>query len=45
MESLPGNPFSYVYEADPGVHSWEYWDCHIQRFLSFLGLETGDFYR
>ena len=45
MESLPGNPFSYVYEADPGVHSWEYWDSHIQRFLSFLGLEKGDFYQ
>jgi len=33
-----GNPFDYTYEEDPGVHSWEYWDEHIQHFLKFIGL-------
>lgn len=31
-----GNPFGYVYEEDPGAHTWEYWDEHIQRFISFI---------
>lgn len=39
FESLEGNPYSYVYEEDHGVHSWEYWDEHIQHFLAFLNLE------
>ena len=40
FEAMEGNPYSYTYEEDPGVHSWEYWDEHIQHFLSFLGLQT-----
>ncbi len=36
--SLPGNPFSYTFEEDPGGHTWEYWDLHIQRFLEFINL-------
>ena len=39
FEAMPGNPFGYEYEADKGVHSWEYWDEHIQHFLSFLQLK------
>lgn len=35
---LPGNPFDYTYEEDPGAHTWEFWDEHIQHFLAFLGL-------
>ena len=35
---LPGNPFDYTYEEDPGAHIWEFWDEHIQHFLAFLGL-------
>ena len=31
-----GNPFDYVYEEDPGAHTWEYWDEHIQRFLKYI---------
>ena len=31
-----GNPFGYVFEEDPGAHTWEYWDEHIQRFLKFI---------
>ncbi|MGN1410368.1 MAG: hypothetical protein ACI4XJ_09345, partial [Eubacteriales bacterium] len=31
-----GNPFGYVFEEDPGEHTWEYWDEHIQRFLKFI---------
>lgn len=38
--SFEGDPFGYVYEEDPGAHTWEFWDEHIQHFLSFLGLET-----
>lgn len=34
---MDGNPFDYVYEEDPGAHTWEYWDEHIQRFLTYLG--------
>lgn len=34
-----GNPFDYVYEEDPGAHTWEYWDEHIQHFLAYIGLE------
>lgn len=36
---IKGNPFDYVFEEDPGAHTWEYWDEHIQRFLCYLGLE------
>ena len=42
FEALEGNPFGYVYEADKGVHSWEYWDEHIQHFLRFLDLKPQD---
>ena len=42
FEALEGNPFGYVYEADKGVHSWEYWDEHIQHFLAFLEIEPQD---
>ncbi|MBQ4624480.1 MAG: esterase family protein [Clostridia bacterium] len=35
-----GNPFDYTYEEDPGAHTCEYWDEHIQHFLKFIGLET-----
>ena len=34
--SLEGNPFDYIYEEDPGAHTWEYWDDHIQRFLKYI---------
>lgn len=35
FNSYEGNPFDYVYEEDPGAHTWEYWDEHIQRFLAY----------
>jgi S-formylglutathione hydrolase FrmB len=35
FQSLPGNPFGYVYEEYPGAHTWEFWDEHIQDFLKF----------
>ena len=35
--AIEGNPFDYVYEEDPGAHTWEYWDEHIRRFLAYLG--------
>ena len=35
---MPGNPFDYTYEEDPGAHTWEFWDDHIQKFLAFLKL-------
>ncbi len=35
--SLPGNPFSYVYEEYDGVHDWAFWDAAIQRYLCFIG--------
>lgn len=38
--SFEGNPFDYVYEENPGAHTWEFWDEHIQHFLKYLGLET-----
>ena len=34
-----GNPFDYVYEENPGAHTWEFWDEHIQHFLKYLKLE------
>lgn len=37
--SFDGNPFDYRYEEDPGAHTWEFWDEHIQHFLKYLGLE------
>lgn len=37
--ALPGNPFDYTYDEDPGAHTWEFWDDHIQKFLDFLKLE------
>ena len=37
--SFDGNPFDYRYEEDPGTHTWEFWDEHIQHFLKYLGLE------
>lgn len=29
----------YVYEEDPGEHTWAYWDEHIQRALAFFQKE------
>ena len=37
--AIDGNPFEYVYEEDPGAHTWEFWDEHIQHFLKYLNLE------
>ncbi|MBR5871443.1 MAG: hypothetical protein IKZ09_10445 [Clostridia bacterium] len=42
FRSLEGNPFDYFYEEDPGAHTWDFWDLHIQRFLDFVD-RTGDF--
>ena len=36
--SLEGNPFDYRYDEDPGAHTWEFWDEHIQKFLEFLNI-------
>ena len=41
FSKIPGNPFDYTFEQDPGAHTWEFWDEHIQRFLSFLRLDGG----
>jgi len=38
FSSFEGNPFDYVYEEDPGAHTWEYWDEHIQHFLKYIKL-------
>lgn len=35
FNSFEGNPFDYVFEEDPGAHTWEYWDLHIQHFLKY----------
>ncbi|MBQ3079696.1 MAG: esterase family protein [Clostridia bacterium] len=35
-----GNPFDYTYDEDPGAHTWEFWDDHIQKFLAFLKLDA-----
>jgi S-formylglutathione hydrolase FrmB len=37
---MENNPYQYVYEEYPGVHGWEYWDEHVQRFLDFLNLSS-----
>lgn len=36
FQSIEGNPFDYTYKEDPGAHTWEYWDLHIQRFLEYI---------
>lgn len=36
FENFKGNPFDYVYEEDPGRHTWEYWDEHVQKFLQYI---------
>ena len=36
---LKDNPFDYVYEENPGAHTWEFWDEHVQHFLKYLNLE------
>lgn len=28
--------YELTYEEGPGVHNWDYWDVHIQRFLKWL---------
>ncbi|MDD3243936.1 MAG: alpha/beta hydrolase family protein [Eubacteriales bacterium] len=38
FQAFEGNPFDYTYEEDPGAHTWEFWDEHIQHFLKFIGL-------
>lgn len=38
FESLPGNPYSYVYKEYPGIHEWDYWDAHLPEFLAFLNV-------
>ncbi|MBO5763185.1 MAG: esterase family protein [Lentisphaeria bacterium] len=30
--------FDYIYDEGPGSHSWEFWDCHIQKILRWLPL-------
>lgn len=35
FQHLDGDPFGYVYEEDPGAHTWDFWDTHIRRFLEF----------
>lgn len=42
FSSIEGNPFGYTYEEDPGAHTWEFWDEHIQHFLKFIGLEAAE---
>ena len=39
FQAIPGNPFNYTYEENPGAHTWEFWDEHIQHFLKLLNLE------
>ncbi len=39
FQAIPGNPFDYTYEEDPGAHTWDFWDDHIQHFLKFIGLK------
>jgi len=39
FEGIEGNPFDYTYEENPGAHTWEFWDEHIQHFLKYIGLE------
>ena len=39
---MPGNPFGYVWQEHPGMHTWEFWDEHIQTFLEFTGLSRVD---
>jgi len=39
FNGFKGNPFDYVFEEDPGAHTWEFWDEHIQRFIRYLKLE------
>ena len=39
FQALPGNPFNYTYEENPGAHTWEFWDEHIQHFLKLLNLK------
>lgn len=40
FQGFEGNPFEYLYEEAPGAHTWEFWDEHIQHFLSFLNLSA-----
>ena len=42
FRSFDGNPFDYFYEEDPGAHTWDFWDLHIQRFLDYVD-GIGDF--
>ena len=42
FQSFEGNPFHYIYEEDPGAHTWEFWDEHIQHFLKLLNLEQAE---
>ncbi len=36
FEDMPGNPFGYKYHEGEGIHSWEFWEEWIQRFLNWL---------
>lgn len=38
FQSLPGNPFDYLYTEGPGVHDWHFWDAHIAQCLEHFGL-------
>lgn len=42
FQGLEGNPFDYTYEQDPGAHTWEFWDEHIQHFLKYINLSPVD---
>lgn len=36
IKALPGNALDYTYIEHPGAHTWDFWDAHIQQFLSWL---------
>ena len=38
LTAFPGDPYQYTYEEDPGIHTWAFWDAHIERFIQFLKL-------
>ena len=35
FRAFEGNPFDFVYTEHPGAHDWDYWDRHIEDFITY----------
>ena len=42
MDRLKAMGVEFDYTPDEGVHNWEFWDRHIQKFLDWIPLAANE---